>query len=158
MSSLLNVKLVVASLEGDVFKKRFLGGFLGLARILWGLEGVCVLLEDDRVNLTVCSVFSAVSQFSIKRNHINDQVFNNSTVNDLPLRGDLVGLSRSSSKSIFRRTLIFRQGKLIWFSTTRAMSIVLWNTNKIEYINSCDLNSKSKWQTIVSNCLSARSG
>ena len=75
MSSLLNVKLVVASLEGDVFKKRFLGGFLGLARILWGLEGVCVLLEDDRVNLTVCSVFSAVSQFSIKRNHINDQVY-----------------------------------------------------------------------------------
>ena len=68
MSSLLNVKLVVASLEGDVFKKRFLGGFLGLAQILSGLEGVgvCVLLEDDRVNLTVCSVFSAVSQFSIK--------------------------------------------------------------------------------------------
>ena len=60
MSSLLNVKLVVASLEGDVFEERFLGGFLGLARILWGLEGVCVLLEDDRVNLTVCSVFSAV--------------------------------------------------------------------------------------------------
>ena len=33
MSSLLNVKLVVASLEGDVFEERFLGGFLGLARV-----------------------------------------------------------------------------------------------------------------------------
>ena len=53
---LLNVRLDVASLVGDVFKKRFLGGFLGLAQILWGLEGVgvCILLEDDRVNLTVC--------------------------------------------------------------------------------------------------------
>jgi hypothetical protein len=62
---------------------------------------------------------------------------NNLTVNNLSLRDDLVGLSRSSSKSILRRTLIFRQGKLIWFSTARAMSIVLWYTNnKIEYINS----------------------
>ena len=99
---LLNVRLDVASLVGDVSTvlKRFLGVFLGLARILWGLEGVgvCVLLEDDRVNLTVCSVSSAVSKFSTKGNYINE-FFYHSMENYLPLRGDIAGPWTLSSKS-----------------------------------------------------------
>ena len=106
---------------------------LGLARILCqGLERVgvcvqCVLLEDDRVNFTVCSVSSAVSQFSTKINYINECCFYNSIENDLPLRGNVVGHWTPSSKSIFRK------GKLICFWTAGAMSIVLWYTNNTIY-------------------------
>ena len=71
MSLLLNVRLDVASLVGDVFKKRFLGGFLGLAQILWGLEGVgvCILLEDNRVNLCLLSLFSSITIFYKKKSY-----------------------------------------------------------------------------------------
>jgi hypothetical protein len=50
-------------------------------------------MEDDLVNLTVCSVSSAVSQFSIERNYINELFINNSIEQGLTLRGDLVGLA-----------------------------------------------------------------
>ena len=99
--------------EGGSDLKRLFWAFLGLARTLLALVeelGVaCVRLDADLVRRKLCSASTARSQFSTKVKYINENY--NGLIRKwgkIPLRGDFVGLARSPSKSIFRRTLTFR--------------------------------------------------